>query len=146
MQKIIIALKAISILALTIFMLLVANILKAQDKKKENTQGSAVSFIETSVVKAEEGAVGQIIGVQVTDVEIIEKDVTRLVKVNIPVDPEKYYKIEIIDAAGKTLEQNKISKLINDYENDNIGVKFYLNKKKNWTFKIKLSEIKDPNG
>jgi len=50
--------------------------------------------------------------------------------VHIPYDPDKIDRIQVVTESGKLLKRDRIAEVLKDYENDNIGMKFYLPKKK----------------
>lgn len=98
-------------------------------------------------LQAKEGYVGNQLGAMVKEVEVDPASETRLIEVYIPYNPEQLDSIQIVTESGKVLKQDKISQVIKDYENDNVGVKFYLPKQKNWVFIIKLiadSDLSNP--
>jgi hypothetical protein len=99
---------------------------------------TSTTIAETTYLKAKEGYTGNQLGAEVKEVSIDEGAETRLIEVHIPFDPEKVDRIQIVTESGKILKKDRVAEVLKDYENDNIGIKFYLPKQKNWVFKVKL--------
>ena len=112
------------------------------DADTEN-QNSLPIINETTSLKAVEGYIGDQLGAEVKEVIIDRKNGGRVIEVHIPVDPEKADEIQVITESGNVLKKDKIEQVIKDYENNNVGVKFYLPKQKNWVFKIRLIDNSD---
>ena len=96
------------------------------------------TIAETTFLRAKEGYTGDQLGAEVKKVSVDQEAEVRLVEVHIPYDPDRVDNIQIITESGKPLNRDSIAEVLNDYENDNIGIKFYLPRQKNWVFKVKL--------
>jgi len=110
----------------------------AEEAAVEENQTLTPTIAETTFLKAKEGYIGDQLGAEVKDVVVVPDSKMRLVEVYIPYDPARVDSIQIVTESGNTLKQDRIYQVIKDYENDNLGIKFYLPKQKNWAFKIKL--------
>ncbi len=103
------------------------------------------TIAETAYLRAKEGYIGSQLGAEVKEVSVEEEAEIRFIEVQIPFDPDKVDRIQIVTESGRLLKRDRIAEVIKDYENDNIGIKFYLPKQKNWVFKIKLIDDNDVN-
>ena len=110
----------------------------AGEKKVRQTDTTAEKSKETATLMAKKGEVEKLLGATVQEVILEDNGNFALVSVQVPFDPENLDKIEILGAQGKPLAGDKISQVLKDYENDNVGIKFRLKKRKNWEFKIRF--------
>ena len=110
-----------------------------QSMIKENTmQAPSTSVIETGFLEARPGYTGNVLGAEVEKVTIDEAQQSQIIEINLPIDPDEVDRVQVISVSGKPIPQDKTAQIIRDYENDNVGIKLYLPKKKDWVFKLKL--------
>lgn len=115
----------------------------ADEKMKLKKSNASKAVKETSVLKAEAGNQGSLLGAKVESVASSESSELMLISVMVPVDPAQADQIEIFSSSGKPLAKDRIAQVLKDYENDNVGIKFYFPKKKNWEFKIRFHDDSD---
>ena len=127
---------------LLLFLLMVGSV-AAENSSHTEKQNLLPTISETATLRAKEGYIDGQLGAEVKEVTIDQENEGRLVEVHIPVDPEKVDEIEVVPESGQPLKGDRIEQVIKDYENDNVGIKFYLPKQKNWVFKIKLTDQND---
>ena len=110
---------------------------KQSAQKKLTSKRTGKSYQETSLLKAEAGDKGDRLGASVDSVSETDGELI-LISVIVPRTPELGQNIELVGAKGKKLEQSRIAQVINDYENNNVGIKFYSPKRKSWAFKVRF--------
>ncbi len=93
--------------------------------------------VTTGLLKSEEGFVGDELGAEITDLDLLDDGPMRL-KLTLPalaIDPER---VEVIDGDGRPLRQVRKAKIEADYDNDRVGVVLYLNRNPNVEFRVRL--------
>ena len=100
-------------------------------------QTPSSSEIESGFLEARPGYTGNVLGAEVEKVTI-EAQQSQIIEINLPIDPDEVDRIQVLSVSGKPIPQDKTAQIVRDYENDNVGIKLYLPKKKDWVFKLKL--------
>lgn len=101
--------------------------------------------LETDVLTARPGYTGKILGAEVLASEPDPLGQEQIIEINVPVDPDKVDRIEVISPSGETIKQRRTAEILRNYENDNVGITLYLSKEKNWSFKLKLIDNMEDN-
>ena len=105
------------------------------------TPSPAPEAIETGMLEAKPGFVGDVLGAEVTEMDTTG-DTMDVISVTVPVEPGQIEVVRVIAPSGNIVEQEKPAELSPDYQNHRVGVRLYLPKRKNWEFKLRLV---DPN-
>lgn len=96
---------------------------------------------ETGYLELEQGFVGDKLGAEIERITVDETDQFQVIDIKIPFEnPNAVDYIQVIGPAGKTIPQFKPAKISRDHEANNVGVKLFLSKNRNWVFKVKLVE------
>lgn len=94
---------------------------------------------ETGYLELEQGFVGDKLGAEIESIAVDEAGEFQTININIPVEnPGDINQVLVIGPAGNTVPQLKPAKISRDYSSNDVGVKLFLSKKKNWVFKVKL--------
>ena len=110
---------------------------------KSISQISNETEIETGLLKAKPGYVGDVLGAKIESISIDEAHDMQIIEINVPIEPEDVDRVKVISKSGKTIKQDKSAEILKDYENNNVGIKLYLPKKKNWQFKLHFVDESD---
>lgn len=97
-----------------------------------------IDVTESAYLQAVRGFVGDELGATITDVTVDEDEDMQLIEIDIPIDPERVDRVQLIGPAGKRIAEDRTTEILRDYENNNVGLKIYVPKKKNWVFKLRL--------
>jgi len=98
----------------------------------------ASSVLETDTLIARPGYTGKVIGASVTRSSPGPDGDLQVIHVNVPVDPDRVDRVQVVSESGETLKQKRVAEIIRNYETDNVGITIYLSKDKDWRFKLRL--------
>jgi len=103
--------------------------------------------LETGYLETKPGFTGNVLGAEIKNISIGDKQETQIIDVILPIDPDDFDidRVKILSKSGKPIYQDKSALIFEDYENDNVGIKLYLPKKKNLMFKLKLIDESEIN-
>lgn len=96
--------------------------------------------LETGYLDANPGFVGDVLGAEVITIFEDKEQSLQIIEINVPTNPDNVDHVRVISETGKTIPQDRTAEILRDYENNNVGIKLYLPKQKNWSFKLKLME------
>lgn len=111
-----------------------------EETEVQATPQPMLESLETGYLEATPGYVGDLLGAEVTDTNTSGKQID-VIDITIPVDPDQVDEIRVISANGKVVKQNKPAEVIPDYRNNNVGIRLFLPKQKNWEFKLRLVDL-----
>ncbi|MFT5396803.1 MAG: hypothetical protein ACI85N_002009 [Gammaproteobacteria bacterium] len=60
----------------------------------------------------------------------------QFIEINASKDPKDVDRVKVISKSSKFITQDKSAEILKDYENNNVGIKLYLPKIKNWQLKF----------
>lgn len=96
---------------------------------------------ETGYLELEQGFVGDKLGAEIERISVDETEQFQIIDIRIPLEnPESVNQVRVIGPSGKTIPQIKPAKISRNHEDNNVGVKLFLSRNKNWVFKVKLVE------
>lgn len=111
---------------------------------QENSPGKFIVVTESAYLKVMPGYVGDELGATITDVTIDENEELQIIEIDVPIDPAKVDRVQLIGRSGKRIPVDRTTEILRDYENNNVGLKIYIPKNKNWVLKLRM--IDEQNG
>jgi len=97
--------------------------------------------VETGELRATAGHKGSKLGAEVVSSETIGED--QLIEVSIPIDPDDVDQVYITSPSGEPFELSREAQIIQNYETNDVGIKFQVPKSKNLNFQLQLIDTRD---
>lgn len=114
----------------------------AEESPTSASTRPSIDYLETGYLENTQGFVGDVLGAEIT--RISESDQFQIIEIDVPIDPVDVDHVRVLSKSGEVIQLDRTSEIIRDYENNNVGIKLYLPKQKNWVFRLKLIEGYDP--
>ena len=136
--------RAISISMLNIALVMGCTTGSALQKQPYNTTETSppvVTELNTGYLKATPGYRGDVLGAEIESISIISGGEQQSIKVNVPINPDLVDRVEVISTSGQTVKQNQKAEILRDYETNNVGIKLFLPKRKDLSFRLRLIDV-----
>lgn len=93
--------------------------------------------LETGILLAAPGNMGNRLGAKVLTIED-ENSQGTFIHIDVPVNPKKIYKVEVYDKHGQKIPQISNPDIIKDHEDNRVGVKLHLDRKRGFEFRLRF--------
>jgi len=102
-----------------------------------------VNILETGVLLDVTGYKGDVLGAEVLSISTGEDNVSQIIELSVPIDPDLADRVYVVSPSGKRIELAEPVEISRDAENNKVGITLKLSKKTSLGFKIKLIDVPD---
>jgi hypothetical protein len=102
-----------------------------------------VKTLDTGVLQNVSGYRGDVLGAEVVSISAGEDDLTQIIELSVPIDPDLADRALVVSPSGKRIELEDPIKISRDDKNNKVGITLKLSKKNQLEFKIKLIDLPD---
>ena len=117
--------------------------LQKQADKTIDASPPVLTEVNTGYLKATPGYRGDMLGAQIESISMTPTGDQQVIELSIPIDPKRVDRVEVISISGELVKQNRKAEILGDYETSNVGIKLFLPRRKDWSFRLRLIDIPD---
>ncbi len=100
-------------------------------------------IFETGVLQNVTDFKGDVLGARIISISTDEDNLSEIIELIVPIDPELADRVFVVSPSGKPLEIEEPIEISRDMENKEVGITLKLSKKSKLGFKIKLIDVPD---
>ncbi len=97
--------------------------------------------VETGELKAEPGAKGDKIGAEIVNTESLGD--LQSIEIKVPAKAGEVDEVQVIDSSGQQYRLTREAEIIQNYENNDVGIKIEVPNSKNMGFRLRLIDHPD---
>ena len=109
----------------------------------EEATSPEVNILETGVLREVTGYKGDVLGAEVLSISTGEDNVSQIIELSVPIDPDLADRVHVVSPSGKQIELADPVEISRDAENKKVGITLKLSKKTSLGFKIRLIDVPD---
>ena len=129
----------------TFSLLITVGFLSACSGFSEKPSTVKTTKLQTGYLQNKAGYVGDVMGAEVISIKELPDQELQVIEIHVPIDPNRVDKVQAISNSGELIKQDRTAEILKNYENNDVGLKLYFPKQKNWTFKLKLIDEVKPD-
>lgn len=99
--------------------------------------------VETGVLQNVIGYRGDVLGAEVISIYASEDDLSQIIELSIPVDPDLADRVSVVSPSGRRIELESPPEISRDDENNEVSIILKRSKKTRLGFKIRLIDLPD---
>lgn len=100
-------------------------------------------IFETGVLQNVTDFKGDVLGARIISISTDEDNLSEIIELIVPIDPELADRVFVVSPSGKPLEIEEPIEISRDMENKEVGITLKLSKISKLGFKIKLIDVPD---